>query len=64
MFDFGKDFKIGDTQIKALCWEFKKFDNLKELIPQNNLVTYDDIIPGLMPNKFPISIMDLKTADK
>jgi hypothetical protein len=39
LFDFDKDFKIGDTQIKALCREFKKFDNLKELIPQNNLVT-------------------------
>lgn len=54
----------GDTQIKALCQEFKKFENLKELIPQNNLVTQEDFIPGLIANKFPVPIIDPKTADK
>jgi len=56
--------KTGDVKIMALCREFKKFDNLKDLIPQNNLVTQQDIIPGLLPNKFPAPIMDPKTADK
>jgi len=56
--------KTADTKIKAHCKEFKKFDNLKELIPQNNLVTQEDVIPGLISKKFPIPIMDPKTSEK
>ena len=41
-------------QMSVSLREYKRFDALKELVPANNFVNRDDVVPGLTSGRFPI----------
>lgn len=44
--------------MKLACREYKKFDEIRDLVPQNNFVSQKDLIPGLkdQDHKMPIPV--------
>ena len=47
------DQRNGNAQLRIQMIKYPKFDNIQNLVPQNNFVCQTDIIPGLGVSNFP-----------